>query len=82
MALGLGFGIASARNKTIMAKIVKKPEVGKGHSYLAGGADVQAAGKLKLDKNGNVRRIDNQSGHLLLLQIMQIIINKFLRIRE
>ncbi|MGU4058724.1 hypothetical protein ACVZFU_15135, partial [Listeria monocytogenes] len=25
--------------------------------------DVQAAGKLKLDKNGNVRRIDNQSGH-------------------
>ncbi|MBC2187241.1 hypothetical protein HCB28_13760 [Listeria sp. FSL L7-0253] len=124
MALGLGFGIAAARNKTIMAKKVKKPEVGKiskrtsggkepvqiiknkypnekqagktfdyiiengqikirdgihevdfiidmegnlkvgkGHSYLAGGADVQAAGKLKLDKNGNVRRIDNQSGH-------------------
>ncbi|EBF5850553.1 hypothetical protein FH026_14895 [Listeria monocytogenes] len=124
MTLSLGFGIAAARNKTIMAKKVKKPEVGKisertsggknpvqliknkypnekqagktfdyiiengqikirdgihevdfiidiegnlkvgkGHSYLADGADVQAAGKLKLDKNGNVRRIDNQSGH-------------------
>ncbi|MBY0204563.1 WXG100 family type VII secretion target [Paenibacillus cucumis Kampfer et al. 2016] len=37
--------------------------VGRGHSHLANGADVQAAGKLKVDANGNVRRITNESGH-------------------
>ncbi|SHN82375.1 WXG100 family type VII secretion target [Paenibacillus sp. ov031] len=38
-------------------------KVGRGHSHLANGADVQAAGKLKVDANGNVRRITNESGH-------------------
>lgn len=37
--------------------------VGRGHSHLANGADVQAAGKLKVDANGNARRITNESGH-------------------
>lgn len=38
-------------------------KVGRGHFHLANGADVQAAGKLKVDANGNVRRITNESGH-------------------
>ncbi len=38
-------------------------KVGRGHSHLANGADVQAAGKLKVDANGNIRRITNESGH-------------------
>jgi hypothetical protein len=38
-------------------------KVGRGHSHLANGADVQTAGKLKFDANGNVRRITNESGH-------------------
>ncbi|WP_445669782.1 hypothetical protein [Paenibacillus sp. FSL R10-2199] len=38
-------------------------KVGRGHSYLANGADVQAAGKLKVDADGNVRKITNESGH-------------------
>lgn len=38
-------------------------KVGRGHSHLASGSDVQAAGILKVDSSGNVRRITNQSGH-------------------
>lgn len=37
--------------------------LGRGHSYLANGKDVQAAGSLKVDSQGYVRRIDNLSGH-------------------
>jgi hypothetical protein len=37
--------------------------VGKGHSYLANGRDVQAAGSMKVNNQGYVRRIDNASGH-------------------
>lgn len=38
-------------------------KVGRGHSHLANEADVQAAGKLKVDASGNVRKITNESGH-------------------
>ncbi|HDU6591982.1 TPA: LXG domain-containing protein [Listeria monocytogenes] len=38
-------------------------KVGRGHAHLSNGGDVQAAGKLKVDSNGNVRRITNESGH-------------------
>ncbi|AQY52271.1 hypothetical protein PWEIH_09221 [Listeria weihenstephanensis FSL R9-0317] len=38
-------------------------QVGRGHSYLANGEDVLAAGKLKVDSYGNIRRITNESGH-------------------
>ncbi|WP_246234954.1 hypothetical protein [Bacillus aquiflavi] len=38
-------------------------KVGRGHSHLASGKDVQAAGKLKVDELGNVRKITNESGH-------------------
>jgi hypothetical protein len=37
--------------------------IGKGHSYLANSTDVQAAGGLKINSQGYVRRIDNASGH-------------------
>jgi len=36
--------------------------IGRKHSYLSGGQDVQAAGTLKM-KNGKVVNIDNNSGH-------------------
>lgn len=36
-------------------------KVGRGHSHLANGADVQTAGKLKVDANGNGRKITNES---------------------
>lgn len=38
-------------------------KLGKGHSFLANGHSVLAAGTIKLDKQGNVRRIVNDSGH-------------------
>ncbi|MBC1529750.1 hypothetical protein HCJ07_05275 [Listeria booriae] len=38
-------------------------QIGRGHSYLAKGEDVLAAGKLKVDSYGNIRRITNESGH-------------------
>ena len=37
--------------------------IGSGHSYLANGADVQAAGTLKVNSQGYVRSITNASGH-------------------
>ncbi|MEC1356380.1 hypothetical protein P9D61_20730 [Bacillus sonorensis] len=37
--------------------------IGRGHSYLANGKDVQAAGKLKINGQGQIRRISNESGH-------------------
>lgn len=37
--------------------------IGSGHSYLANGADVQAAGTLKINSQGYVRTITNASGH-------------------
>lgn len=38
-------------------------KVGRGHAFLSNGSDVQAAGKIKIDSFGNVRRITNESGH-------------------
>jgi hypothetical protein len=38
-------------------------QIGRGHSFLAEGADVQAAGQIKVNSQGQVRRIDNLSGH-------------------
>ncbi|MGX7419846.1 T7SS effector LXG polymorphic toxin [Carnobacterium gallinarum] len=38
-------------------------KVGRGHSYLANTGDVQAAGKMKVNQVGNVRKITNESGH-------------------
>lgn len=37
--------------------------IGRGHSFLAGGGDVQAAGTLKINSQGYVRNITNASGH-------------------
>lgn len=37
--------------------------IGNGHSYLAGGQSVQAAGTLKFNSQGMVRRVTNLSGH-------------------
>lgn len=37
--------------------------IGRGHSYLAGGNSVQAAGQLKVNAQGYVRLIVNDSGH-------------------
>ncbi len=37
--------------------------IGRGHSYLANGMDVQAAGTLKVNHNGQIRKITNASGH-------------------
>ena len=37
--------------------------LGRGHSFLANGKNVQAAGQLKVNSQGYVRRIDNLSGH-------------------
>ncbi len=37
--------------------------MGQGHSYLANGADVMAAGTMKINSQGYVRRITNASGH-------------------
>ena len=40
-----------------------KLHLGRGHSYLANGGDVKAAGKLKINSQGYVRNITNESGH-------------------
>lgn len=40
-----------------------KLHIGRGHSFLANGESVQAAGKLKINADGQVRRITNLSGH-------------------
>jgi|LSQX01.3.fsa_nt_gb hypothetical protein len=37
--------------------------IGKKHTTLANGADIQAAGQLKLNGQGNIRGINNLSGH-------------------
>lgn len=37
--------------------------IGRGHSYLANGMDVQAAGTLKVNNNGQLRKITNASVH-------------------
>lgn len=37
--------------------------IGRGHSYLAGGSSVQAAGTMKVNSQGYVRLITNMSGH-------------------
>lgn len=37
--------------------------LGRGHSFLANGMDVQAAGTLKVNSQGYVRAISNGSGH-------------------
>ncbi len=37
--------------------------IGRGHSYLAGGNSVQAAGTMKVNSQGYVRLITNESGH-------------------
>ena len=37
--------------------------IGRGHSYLAGGNPVQAAGQLKVNAQGYIRLIVNDSGH-------------------
>ncbi len=37
--------------------------LGQGHSFLASGVDVQAAGTLKVNSQGYIRRITNASGH-------------------
>jgi hypothetical protein len=40
-----------------------KLHIGRGHSFLANGESVQAAGKLKINSDGQLRRITNLSGH-------------------
>ena len=37
--------------------------IGRGHSYLAGGSSVQAAGTMKVNSQGYIRLITNESGH-------------------
>jgi hypothetical protein len=37
--------------------------IGRGHSFLAGGENVQAAGTMKVNSQGYIRRITNKSGH-------------------
>lgn len=38
-------------------------KIGKGHSYLANGKSVQVAGTIKVNSQGYVRNITNESGH-------------------
>lgn len=37
--------------------------IGRGHSYLSGGQNVQAAGTMKVNSQGYIRNISNKSGH-------------------
>ncbi|MGB8450877.1 MAG: hypothetical protein WCD89_00955 [Anaerocolumna sp.] len=37
--------------------------IGRGHSYLANGEPVQAAGTMKVNSQGYIRNITNESGH-------------------
>ena len=37
--------------------------IGRGHSYLSGGSPVQAAGTMKVNAQGYIRLITNESGH-------------------
>lgn len=37
--------------------------IGRGHSYLSGGSSVQAAGTMKVNSQGCIRLITNESGH-------------------
>lgn len=37
--------------------------IGRGHSYLANGESVQAAGTMKVNSQGYIRNISNESGH-------------------
>ncbi|MBR1930230.1 MAG: hypothetical protein IJ833_01970, partial [Lachnospiraceae bacterium] len=37
--------------------------IGRGHSYLSGGRNVQAAGTIKVNSQGYIRNITNKSGH-------------------
>ena len=37
--------------------------IGRGHSYLSGGQNVQAAGTIKVNSSGYIRNITNESGH-------------------
>ena len=37
--------------------------IGRGHSFLAGGKDVQAAGTIKVNSQGYLRKVTNASGH-------------------
>ena len=38
-------------------------KLGRGHSYLANGGNVQAAGTIKVNSQGRIRLITNESGH-------------------
>ena len=40
--------------------------IGSGHSFLAKGESVQAAGTLKVNSQGYIRKITNASGHYTL----------------
>ncbi|MEK4054604.1 WXG100 family type VII secretion target [Paenibacillus sp. FSL F4-0087] len=65
------FSIESGRLKDVnglnemdfVVDMKNKLHIGRGHSFLANGESVQAAGKLKINADGQVRRITNLSGH-------------------
>lgn len=40
-----------------------KLHIGNGHSYMSGGQPVQAAGTIKINSQGMIRRVTNLSGH-------------------
>jgi len=61
--------------------------LGNGHSFLAGGQDVQAAGQMIINRDGYVRLITNQSGHyqptvLNALNYPQILQNNGVNVRN
>ncbi|OEP78492.1 hypothetical protein AJM98_10455 [Listeria monocytogenes] len=64
MTLSLGFGIAAARNKTIMVKKVKKPEVGKISERISDSKTVQKNIELSKKVRGTKGNVDDISWSL------------------
>ena len=56
--------------------------IGSGHSYLAGGQDVQAAGTMKVNSQGYIRNITNLSGHFRPTVSETLIILRYYRIMD
>ena len=51
------------RNVNFVIDMDNNLHIGRGHSYLAGGNSVQAAGSMKVNSQGYIRLITNDSGH-------------------
>lgn len=60
---GMFKGLNGQRDVDFVIDSSGELKIGSKHHYLGNAEDVQAAGQLKLDGQGRVRRIDNLSGH-------------------